>query len=74
MKMKRKLDKEFINTMSKDPGNWRGPFYFNRRDPRIIVPKLHQSLGWTLNFARPASYIGMAAIIVVIILLEIYFR
>lgn len=72
--MKRKLDKEFINTMSKDPGNWKGPFYFNRRDPRIMVPKLHPSLGWTLNFARPVSFIGMAVLIALIILLEIYFR
>jgi uncharacterized membrane protein len=72
--LKTKLDKEFINTMSKDPGNWKGPFYYNKRDPRLLVPKLQPSLGWSLNFAKPMSYIGMAAIIAVVIFLEIYFK
>jgi uncharacterized membrane protein len=64
-------DNEFLNNMSKDPSNWRGPFYFNRKDPRLIVPKLHPSLGWTVNFANPASYIVMAALIGVIILISL---
>jgi uncharacterized membrane protein len=66
--MKTKPDKQFLDVMSKDPGNWRGPFYFNRRDPRLMVPKLHPSLGWTLNFASPRSYFVIAAIIAIIIL------
>jgi len=65
--MKSKPDKQFLDTMSRDPGNWKGPFYFNRNDPRLMVPKLHPSLGWTLNFASPASYIAIAALIAVII-------
>ena len=69
--MKSKIDQEFLNTMSKDPGNWKGPFYFNRRDPRLLVPKLHPSLGWTLNFASPLTYIAVLAIIVVIIVIEL---
>lgn len=32
-------------------------FYFNREDRRIIVPKRTRFLGWTINFARPESYL-----------------
>ena len=65
--MKTKLDKEFIDNMSKDPGNWKGPFYYNRKDPRLMVPKLYSSLGWTLNFASVYAYIAIAALILIII-------
>jgi len=70
--MRKKLDKEFINTMSKDPGNWRGPFYFNRRDPRLMVPKLHPSMGWTLNFASPYAYITMIALAAIIVVSALF--
>jgi len=70
--MRRKIDKEFINAMSKDPGNWRGPFYYNRRDPRLMVPKLHPSMGWTLNFASPYAYIVMLALVAIIIISAVY--
>ena len=42
----------------RDPSNWRaGVFYFNRKDPRLIVPKRNPMLGWTLNFANPLTYL-----------------
>jgi uncharacterized membrane protein len=69
--MKSNPDKQFLDTMSRDPGNWKGPFYFNRKDPRLMVPKLHPSLGWTLNFGSPRSYIAIAALIAVIIVCSI---
>ncbi len=72
--MNSKPDKEFLDNMSKDPSNWKGPFYFNRRDPRLLVPKLHPSLGWTLNFANPASYIAVAALLAVIIFISFIFK
>ena len=53
--------------MSKDPGNWKGPFYFNRKDPRLSVPKQDQSLGFTLNFASPFAYLTILAIIIILI-------
>jgi uncharacterized membrane protein len=65
------IDKQFLDTMSKDPGNWRGPFYVNRKDPRLMVPKLHPSLGWTLNFASPRSYIAIAALIAIVIIISL---
>jgi uncharacterized membrane protein len=70
--MKTKLDKQLLDTMSKDPGNWKGPFYYNRRDPRLMVPKLYPSLGTTFNFASPYAYITLGAIIVIAVLVKIF--
>jgi uncharacterized membrane protein len=69
--MKTKLDKQILDTMSKDPGNWKGPFYFNRKDTRLMVPKLYPSLGWTFNFASPYSYVTLGAIIMIIIVVKL---
>ena len=68
--MKTKIDKVILDNMSKDATNWKGIFYFNRKDPRIIVPKIIPSMGWTLNFSNPYSYIALIAIIGVIILTQ----
>lgn len=64
--MKKKLDDAILNNMSKDLGNWRGPFYFNRKDPRISVPKQDPTLGFTFNFANPHAYIIVIAIILIL--------
>ncbi len=37
--MKTNLDKEILDSVSKSPNNWEGILYFNRKDPRVIVPK-----------------------------------
>ena len=65
--MKRKLDEEILNNMSKDPANWRGVMYFNRKDPRLTVPKINPALGWTFNFANPFAYLIVIAIVSIII-------
>ena len=65
--MKTKHDKEFLNTMSKNPGNWKGIFYFNCKDPRLIVPKIYPSMGWTFNFASPYSYVFIIIVVLIII-------
>lgn len=70
---KKKRDSEFLNQMSKNPANWKGPFYVNRKDPRLIVPKYNPEMGWTFNFASPYSYVVLIAIILVIILSQIFF-
>lgn len=57
--MAAKLEKEILYSMSNNPFNWRGTFYVNRNDPRIIVPKRLPSLGWTLNFGHPISFLFM---------------
>jgi uncharacterized membrane protein len=68
------LDNELLNRMSRDPEYWRGPLYFNRKDPRLSVPKLEPSLGWTLNFAHPVTYIVVIGIIAVVIIVSIVQR
>jgi uncharacterized membrane protein len=63
----KKLDQHLLDEMHKDLGNWHGPFYCNRKDPRIFVPKYNRMLGWTFNFASPYS-IAVAIFLIVLIL------
>jgi uncharacterized membrane protein len=65
--MKTRLDKEVLDSMSKNLSHWKGPFYFNRKDPRLMVPKLYPLLGWTFNFASPYVYITLISIVFIII-------
>jgi uncharacterized membrane protein len=65
--MSKKLEKELLDAMAKDPGNWRGFIYFNRKDPRIIVPKMIPALGWTFNFASPYAYITLIAVMLIVL-------
>ncbi|WP_276484559.1 DUF5808 domain-containing protein [Paraflavitalea pollutisoli] len=44
-------------------------FYFNREDNRIIVPKQQRGLGFTFNFARPATYGLLIALLLLVWLL-----
>jgi uncharacterized membrane protein len=37
--MKTQLEKEILYSMSNNPGNWKGTFYVNKNDSRILVPK-----------------------------------
>jgi uncharacterized membrane protein len=53
---------------TEDSNNYKyGVFYYNESDARIIVPKRVKYLGWTLNFARPVSYLIMAGILAIVI-------
>jgi uncharacterized membrane protein len=63
-------DKQFLDTMSRDTSYWRGPFYFNTKDPRLLVPKLHPSMGWTLNFANPVSWGAVVALLGLVIIIS----
>jgi uncharacterized membrane protein len=70
--MSPKLDKEILYSMSNNPINWKGLFYVNRKDPRIIVPKRLPSLGWTLNFGHPISYVFISVFVLAVIGLTIF--
>ena len=51
-----------------DPMNYKwGIFYNNKNDIRTVVPKRNRALGWTLNFARPVSYVFMGIFLLVIL-------
>lgn len=71
LKMKKKIEKEIIDSMSKNPDNWKGIFYVNSKDPRIIVPKINPSFGWTLNFGHKVSYLGLLVIILIIVAYQV---
>lgn len=62
-----KLEKEMRKPMTDNPNNWKGPFYFNRKDYRLIVPKSNPTMGWTLNFASPYTFIAIAVIIGIVV-------
>lgn len=66
--MKTKAGREIENSMNKNPNNWKGIFYFNKRDYRIFVPKSNPYLGWTLNFASPYTYLFLAAILAIVLI------
>jgi len=56
-----------------EPDYWKwGVLYCNPNDPRIIVPKRIEWLGWTLNFAQPVSIIIIGGILVLLALSLIY--
>ena len=55
--MKIKLDNEILDSMAKNPSNWKGIFYVNRKDPRLLVQKQYPPIGWTLNFANSFTYV-----------------
>jgi len=64
--MKNKLTQEILDSMAKNPSNWRGILYFNRKDPRLIVQKQFPPLGWTLNFANPLTYLMIISIVLIV--------
>ena len=56
---------EWVFIPNDNPNHWRlGIFYFNRQDPRLLVPK-RRGFGWTLNLAHVTAW----AIIGIIVLL-----
>lgn len=56
------LAEEAANRRFGDDRHWRGGlFYYNPDDPSFMTEKRY-GLGWTFNFARPASWLIMAAI------------
>jgi len=71
--MKSKFNPDNLTRVEKDPAHYKwGLFYFNPDDTRIIVPKRAQWMGWTLNFANLWSYVIIAGIIGLALLLGYY--
>ena len=65
--MKTQLEQQIYENMVKDPRNWKGMVYFNKKDPRLIVRKIYPLRGWTFNFASNYSIITLAAIIILML-------
>lgn len=59
-----KPDKETLEKWHKDPNNWKlGIFYYNRQDPRGMVPKRIEWAGWTINFANTKAVLLFVAML-----------
>jgi len=57
--------------MRNDPKNYIGGIlYFNHHDKRVILPKRNRYLGWTFNFAHPYTYVIIAFLIAVFIIID----
>ncbi len=57
--------------MNTNPEKYKwGLFYFDPNDSRVILPKVNRIMGWTLNFAKPVTYIIIIAFIALIVLLS----
>jgi len=69
--MKNKPDQEILDSMAKNPANWEGILYCNRKDPRLIVQKKYPPLGWTLNFANPLTYLTIILVILIVVLVSV---
>ncbi len=56
-----------------DDREWKvGMFYFNRRDPSILVGRRF-GIGWTLNFGNPRSWVLIASLLSIYILVATHF-
>ncbi len=69
--MKPKPEKEVLDEMSKNPTNWKGVIYLNRKDRRLMVPKQNPSLGWTLNFANPYTYVLLILLVLIVVFVSL---
>jgi len=58
---------------SQNPNNWKGIFYFNKKDSRVMVPKQNPAFGWTFNMANPLTWLGIIAIFAMAILFTMFF-
>ncbi len=56
-----------------DKYKW-GLFYFDPKDPRIIVPKGHAWSGWTLNFGNRFSYFVLSVLVALIVLIHYFVK
>jgi len=65
--MKTEFEKQNFDSMTKDPRNWKGLFYYNPKDPRLLIRKSYPLRSWTFNFASIYSYITLALIIIIVI-------
>jgi uncharacterized membrane protein len=63
--MKSRLDKAILDSMINNPNNWKGIFYKNPNDPRVIVRKARPAGGWSFNWASPYAYISFVCIILI---------
>ncbi len=59
------------NQWNTDHENWIwGVFYFNKNDRRLFLAKRNSTLGFTVNFANPQTYLFIAALVLLLVLVK----
>ena len=66
------MRREELEACRKDPKNRKWGLYYCKADPRVIVPKRHKWMGWTINFAHPGG-IPVTLLAVGIVVVPIHF-
>jgi len=71
--MKTRFNPDNLRRPETNPSHYKwGIFYFNPDDPRVILPKRAQWMGWTLNFANLWTYVILGAFITLALLIGYY--
>ena len=66
--MSKVIKKEMREHNHQDANNWKGPFYVNSSDPRLMVPKYQPMMGWTLNFGNKYLYLLLITVAGIVVL------
>ena len=53
---------------------WAGSIYFNPEDKRLLPPKRHPHMGWTVNFGNPYSVLLLLIFLAVVIWFSVQLR
>ena len=56
---------------ARNPSSWRGPFYADRDDPALFVPKRY-GWGYTINMAHPFGMLLLVAVLAIPVLALIF--
>lgn len=68
-----KPTKEQIEQWQNDSNNWKfGGIYYNPEDPRGLVNKRIEWMGWTVNFANKKGISIFLALTIIIILMMVF--
>lgn len=70
--MAKSLKKQNPELMNNNLAMWYGPFYFNKNDSRIIVPKMDPSQVGSFNMASPYAILILFVIVAIIFATAIY--
>ena len=70
--MKTNFPGDDFDPMVDNPENYKlHIFYYNKKDPRVRIPKRYRYFGWTINFARPYVWWCIGIIVAIVIVAKI---
>jgi hypothetical protein len=60
------MTREELDRLWAKPENW-GIVYRCAEDPRVIVPRRRQWMGWTINFAHPRARLALLSSVAIVV-------